>query len=87
MVGRKGRAYRDLDCVEFDVRDVGGVEGGGIFSLTIEGVVGGDTTGGWGLVLLYAGDEGGDLLEGDARAAPRLEGRESGGWCCGGREA
>ena len=46
MVGRKGRAYRDLDCVEFDVRGVGGVEGGGIFSLTIEGVVGGDTTGG-----------------------------------------
>jgi len=46
VVGRKGRAYRDLDCVEFDVRGVGSVEGVGIFPLVIEGVGGGDTTGG-----------------------------------------
>ena len=46
MVDRKGRAWRNLDRVAFDVRGVGGVQGEGIPLPIIEGFEGGDTTGG-----------------------------------------
>ena len=51
----------NLDRVEFDVRGVGGVEGGEICLPIIEGVEGGDTTGGVkiGAVVLRGDGENG----------------------------